>query len=95
MNKPRSLRDQRRTEAREALYRAERRRDQIIYSLVQNADRISKLKRKLARLDMPVRHTGPVSVAEGKLLEGLDEVKMVTAMIRELDDDISDVPPCV
>jgi len=91
MNKPRSLRDQRRTEAREALYRAERRRDEIIFSLVQNDARIRKLRRKLTRLDMPLLHTGPVSVAEGKLIEGLDETAMVTAMINELNDDIPDL----
>jgi len=90
MNKPRSLRDQRRQEARDALYRAELRRDQIIYSLVQNDARIRKLKRKLVRLDMPVLHTGPVSVAEGKPLD-LDTLALVARMARELNDDVPDL----
>ena len=91
MNKPRSLRDQRRQEARDALYRAELRRDQIIDALALNTSRIKKLRAKLMRLVKPVRHTGSVSVAEGKQLHP-DTLALVKRMARELDDDISDVP---
>jgi len=88
MNKPRSLRDQRRADAREALYRAERRRDEIIFSLVQNDARIRKLRRKLTRLDMHDAISKlPLSVAEGKLL---DRVEIKTG--GDLNDDISDIP---
>ena len=91
MNKPRSLRDQRRQEARDALYRAELRRDQIIYSLVQNDARIRKLRRKLTRLDMhDAISKMPVSVAEGKPLD-LDTLALVARMARELNDDVPDL----
>ena len=87
MAKP-SLKDRRRTEARDALYRAQLRRDQIIDLLVRNADRIKKLRRTLARLDKPeLYHFGPASVAEGKLLEPA-KAKPAGA----LDDDVSDIP---
>jgi len=89
MNKP-SLKDRRRQEAREALYRAQLRRDQIIDMLVRNTDRIKKLRAQLARLDKPKLHTGPASVAEGKLLD-LDTLALVQKMARELDDDIPDL----
>ena len=89
MAKP-SLRDRRRTEAREALYRAQLRRDQIIDQLVRNTDRIKKLRAQLTRLDKPLLHTGPASVAEGKLLD-LDTLALVQKMARELDDDIPDL----
>ena len=91
MNKPRSLRDQRRQEARDALYRAELRRDQIIFSLVQNDARIRRLRRKLTRLDIrDAVSKVPVSVAEGKLLD-TDTLALVQRMARELDDDIPDL----
>jgi len=90
MNKPRSLRDQRRQETREALYRAELRRDQIIDALALNTSRIKRLRAKLGRLDKPTLHTGPVSVAEGKLLDP-DTLALVAKMARELDDDIPDL----
>jgi len=89
MAKP-SLRDRRRTEAREALYRAQLRRDQIVDQLVRVQDRIKKLRAQLTRLDKPQLHTGPASVAEGKLLDP-DTLALVAKMARELDDDIPDL----
>jgi hypothetical protein len=86
MAKP-SLRDRRRQEAREALYRAQLRRDQIIDMLVRNTDRIKKLRAQLTRLDKPLLHTGPASVAEGKLLEPA----WYEALAAKLDDDIPDL----
>jgi len=90
MKKP-SLKDRRREEAREALYRAQLRQEQILDQLMRNATRIKRLRAQLARLDKPALHTGPVSVAEGKQLHP-DTLALVTRMARELDDDISDVP---
>jgi hypothetical protein len=87
MAKP-SLRDRRRQEAREALYRAQLRRDQIIDQLVRNTDRIKKLRAQLARLDKPQLHTGPASVAEGKLL---DELPPLSSFTSQLNDDIPDL----
>jgi len=83
MNKP-SLKDRRRQEAREALYRAQLRRDQIIDMLVRNTDRIKKLRAQLTRLDKPLLHTGPASVAEGKLLEPYE--------LKHSDEMSDDIP---
>lgn len=92
-NKP-SLRDRRRQEAREALYRAVERRDLLLDKLARSIAHIKKLKRALARLDAldpNVISKVPVSVAEGRLLNELDEYEITTQMIKELDDDVSDV----
>ena len=93
MNKP-SLRDRRRTAAREAIYRAFERRDVLLEKLTRTQDHIKKLRRVLARYDglnPNVISTKPVSVAKGRML-GFDEYGVVKQMIKELDDDISDVP---
>ena len=85
-NKP-TLRERRRAEAREALYRAIERRDRIIDSLVRNTTQIKKLKRTLKQLETP--RTDPtatllaVSVAEGKVLE-----KITLDAIELPNDDI-------
>ena len=89
MAKP-SLRDRRRTEAREAYYRALDRRNTLCDALARNSAHIKKLRAQLARLDKPLLHTGPASVAEGKLLD-LDTLALVQKMARELDDDIPDL----
>ena len=84
-----SRRDRRRREAREALYRAEQRREQILATLVLNANRIKRLRTALGRLDRldPLHVSNqPLSVAEGKLL---DPVEAKTA--GDLNDDISDI----
>jgi len=92
MMKP-SRRDRRRREAREALYRAELRRDQILAMLVLNTNRIKRLRAALARLDKldPLHISNqPLSVAEGKLLHP-ETLALVTRMARELNDDIPDL----
>jgi len=89
MNKP-SLKDRRREEAREALYRADLRQNKIIDSLVRNTERIKKLRRALTRLEPStgdVISKQPLSVAQGKLLDEA-EALYHAAM---LNDDISDV----
>ena len=88
MNKP-NLRDRRRQKARDALYRAQERRDKIIDALVRNTNQIKNLQRALARLNMVAVNTIsvlPVSVAEGKLLEPVEPVSA-----NSPDDDISDI----
>ena len=47
-----SLRDRRRQEARDALYRAMERRDQLIDGLVRNTNRIKVLKKTLRHLNV-------------------------------------------
>jgi hypothetical protein len=70
-----SLRDRRRTEARDALYRAMERRDRLIDNLTRNTLHIKKLKQTLKRLntvdDIKVS-TLRASVAEGRMLEPLE-----------------------
>jgi hypothetical protein len=85
-----SLRDRRRQEARDALYRAMERRDQLLDKLVRTTTHIKSLKHTLKRLNVidgiqvsSVR----VSVAEGKLLEPLE----IEAGITDLNDDIPDL----
>jgi hypothetical protein len=95
MKKP-SLKDSRRNEYRETLYRAIERRDQLLDRLARTHTHIKRLKRMLARIDRVdprVVSKQPVSVAEGKLLDP-DTLALVQRMAREareLDDDISDV----
>lgn len=86
MNTKPSLRDRRRRDAIDALYRAQERRDEIIGLLIHNANRIRKLKRQLAQLDKPVLHTGNVSVAEGKILDPYELKRS-----DELNDDVPDL----
>ena len=84
-----SLRDRRRQEARDALYRAMERRDLIIDNLVRNARHIKTLKHTLKRLNVldGVKVSSlRVSVAEGRLLEPLE----IEAGIA-LNDDIPDL----
>jgi hypothetical protein len=90
MSEKPSIRDRRRAEARDALYRAMERRDQLIDGLVRNANRIKVLKKTLRHLNVidslkvsAVR----VSVAEGKMLEPLE----IEAGITDLNDDIPDL----
>ena len=90
MNPRMSIRDRRRKEARDALYRAMERRDQLLDKLVRTTTHIKSLKHTLKRLNVidgiqvsSVR----VSVAEGKLLEPLE----VEAGITDLNDDIPDL----
>jgi hypothetical protein len=90
MSEKPSLRDRRRQEARDALYRAMERRDQLLDKLVRTTTHIKSLKHTLKRLNVidgiqvsAVR----VSVAEGKLLEPLE----VEAGITDLNDDIPDL----
>lgn len=85
-----SLRDRRRQEARDALYRALERRDQIIDALVRNTTKIRILKRALKRLNVAdgikvsaVR----ASVAEGRILEPLE----IEVGIADLNDEIPDM----
>lgn len=85
-----SLRDKRRQEARDALYRALERRDQIIDALVRNTTKIRILKRALKRLNVAdgikvsaVR----ASVAEGRILEPLE----IEVGIADLNDEIPDL----
>lgn len=85
MNKP-TLKDRRRQEARDALYRAQLRRDQIIDMLMRNTDRVKRLRRTLTRLEGTPANKVPVSVAEGRLLEPVDLV-----IAGRLNDDISDL----
>jgi hypothetical protein len=84
-----SLRDRRRTEARDALYRAMERRDQLIDKLVRNATHIKTLKQTLKRLnivdDIKVS-TVRASVAEGRILEPLE---IDTGIAH--DDDMPDL----
>ena len=88
MNKP-SLRDRRRMEAREALYRAQERREHLIAALVRNANHVTTLKRRLKHLDAPVGNTIsplPVSVAEGKVL-----ARVTLKGGADPNDDISEI----
>jgi len=88
-----SLRDRRRQETREALWRAVERRDRQLDKLARTHLHIKTLKRTLARLDAPagdVISKQPLSVAEGKLLD-VDTLKLVNKMYRELSDDIPDL----
>jgi hypothetical protein len=88
MMKP-SRRDRRRREAREALYRAELRREQIIATLVLNANRIKRLRTALARLDRldPLHVSNqPLSVSAGQLL-----ADYFAGKIEPLNDDIPDL----
>lgn len=72
-----TLRDRRRTEAREALYRAITRRDRLIDGIVRNTEQIRKLKRTLKRLETPptLTHELAVSVAEGKVLDKIEQIE--------------------
>jgi hypothetical protein len=83
-----NLRDRRRTEARDALYRAMERRDRLIDNLSRNTIHIKKLKQTLKRLnvvdDIKVSSLR-ASVAEGKMLEPLE----IEAGIH--DDDMPDL----
>lgn len=85
-----SLRDRRRQEARDALYRALERREKILDSLVRNATQVRDLKRTLKRLNMldaiavsSVR----ASVAEGRLLEPIE----IEVGIADLNDEVPDL----
>jgi len=92
MSKP-SLKDRRRTEARDALYRAQERRDRLLDALVRNHKHIKTLKRTLVRLgwiDPRVVSTLPLSVAEGRLLDD-EAAELAAQMIVELNDDIPDL----
>jgi len=88
-----SLKDRRRTEARDALYRAQERRDRLLDALVRNHKHIKALKRTLVRLgwtDPTIISKLPVSVAEGKLLDD-ETAELAAQMFVELNDDIPDL----
>lgn len=92
MNKP-SLKDRRRTEARNALYRAVERRDMLLDRLMRTVKHIKELKRTLARLDAldpTVISKQPLSVAEGRMLDP-EALALAAQMIGELNDDIPDL----
>ncbi len=86
-----SLRDRRRQEARDALYRAMERRDKLIDGLVRNATHIKTLKHTLKRLNILDGNLQVsslrASVAEGKMLEPLE----IAVGIADLNDDLSDL----
>jgi len=90
MSEKPSLRDRRRKEARDALYRALERRDRLIDALTRNNLHIKKLKQTLKRLniidDIKVSAVR-ASVAEGKVLEPLE----IEVGIADLNDDIPDL----
>lgn len=86
-----SLRDSRRAEYRETLYRAIERRDLLLDKLARTHTHIKRLKRMLARIDRvdpKVVSKQPVSVAEGKLL---DELPPLSSFTSQLNDDIPDL----
>ena len=53
-------------------------------ALARNSAHIKKLRAQLARLDKPLLHTGPASVAEGKLLEPYE--------LKHSDEMSDDIP---
>jgi len=85
-----SLRVRRRKEARDALYRAMERRDQLLDRLVRNATHIKTLKQTLKRLNIDDNlkvSSLRASVAEGKMLEPLE----IEVGITDINDDIPDL----